>query len=118
MKTFVIGLFCVVAATAAEATPSLTREQAKALVRSANTPQQHLQLAEYYRGEAQRLAEQSREYSAKADVYGNPGGSAVPFRPVAKSETYGMRCRSLSAQYLKDANKAAALADVQARMAK
>ena len=113
MKTVVFGLLCVVAACAAEGTSTLTREQAKALTRSANTPAQHLMLAEYYRGESRRLIAESREYAARADEYDRNPGS----HPVPKYPTYGMHCHSLSTQYLKDANKAAALATAQERMA-
>jgi hypothetical protein len=115
MKTVVIGLFCVIAAGAAEGTPTLTREQARALTRSANTPAQHLMLAEYYRGESQRLIAESQEYAARAAEY--DGNSRIPFRPVPKYPTSATSYRSLSAQYLKDANKAAELATAQERLA-
>jgi len=113
MKTVVIGLLCVIAAVAAEETPTLSREQAKVLARSANTPARHLMLAEYYRRESRHLIAESREYAAKADEYDRNPGS----HPVPKYPTYGMHCRSLSTQYLKDANKAAALATAQDRLA-
>lgn len=109
MKSIVIGLLCVIAAGAAEGTPALTSEQAKELARSTNTPAQHLMLAEYYRGESQRLIAESRKYAAMADDYDRNPGS----HPVPKYPTYGMHCRALSTQYLKDAYKAAALATAQ-----
>jgi len=114
MKTVVFGLLCVVAAGAAEAS-ILTREQAKALARSANTPAQHLMLAEYYRGESQRLIAESQEYAARADEY--QANSPIPFRPLPKHPTSGTSYRLLSAQYQKDANKAAELATTQERLA-
>lgn len=88
------------------------------MARNANTPAQHATLAEYYRGESMRLIAESRDYAARADEYDrNSGGHPIPFRPVPKSPAYGMRCRSLATQYLKDANKAAALATAQERAA-
>ena len=115
MKTVVIGLLCVIAAAAAEETPTLSREQAKVLARSANTPAQHLMLAEYYRGESQRLIAESQEYAARAAEY--DGNSPIPFRPVPKYPTSSTRYRALSARYLNDANKAAELATTQERLA-
>jgi hypothetical protein len=115
MKTVVFGLLCVVAACAAEGTSTLTREQAKALTRSANTPAQHLMLAEYYRAESQRLNAESQEYATRAAEY--DGNSLIPFRPVPKNPTSGTHYRALSARYLNDANKAAELATAQERLA-
>ena len=115
MKTVVFGLLCVVAACAAEGTSTLTKEQAKALTRSADTPAQHLMLAEYYRGESQHLIAQSQEYAARAAEY--DGDSPIPFRPVPKNPTSGTRYRALSARYRNDANKAAELAAAQEHLA-
>ncbi len=76
-------------------------------------------LADYYRGESQRLIAESRKYAAMADEYDpNSGSHPIPFRPVPKYPTYAMHCHSLSMQYLKDANKAAALATAQERVAR
>jgi hypothetical protein len=114
MRTVVLGLLCVIAAGAAEAS-TLTREQAKTLARNANTPAQHLILAEYYRGESQRLIAESRQYAVRADEY--QANSPIPFRPVPKYPTSATTYRSLSAQYLKSANNAAELATAQERLA-
>lgn len=116
MKTVVFGLLCVVAASAAEGTSTLTREQAKVLTRSANTPAQHLMLAEYYRAESQRLIAESKEYAARAAEYDS--NSPIPFRPVQKYPTSGATYRSLSAKYRSDANKAADLALAQEHLAR
>ena len=119
MKTLAVGLF-VAAATVAisqagtvDGNSGLTKNEVKELTRSASTPEQHLQLAGYYRSQYNTFMDESRTYAAMADeYYRNPGS-----HPIPKFPTYGDHCRSLSRQYLKDANKAEALARVHEQMA-
>jgi hypothetical protein len=72
-----------------------------------------LKLAEYYRWEYNNFMAESRNYAAMADQH------SVPFtlsHPITKFPTFGQHCRSVSEQYLKDANKAEALAHVHEQM--
>ncbi len=119
MKTRAAGLFIALAIVAAsqaktvDGISGLTKDQVKELTSSANTPRQHLQLAEYYRAQYTSLMEESRSYAAMADeYYRNPAS-----HPIPKFPTYGDHYRSLSRQSLKDAKKALELARAHERMA-
>jgi hypothetical protein len=96
MKTLAAGLFVALAAAAVsqagtfDGISGLTKDQVKELTSSANTPQQHLQLAEYYRAQYNNFMEESRSYAAIADeYYGNPSS-----HPIPKFPTCGDRYRS------------------------
>lgn len=103
----------VLQAGTAEGISGLTKEQVKELAKSARTPQQHLQLAEYYRAQYNNFVEESRTYAAMADeYYRNPAS-----HPIPKFPTYGDHYRSLSRRSLKDAKKALELARAHERMA-
>jgi hypothetical protein len=119
MKTLTVSLFIALTAIAisqartVEGISGLSKAQVKELNDSANTPQQHFQLAQYYRAQYNNFIEESRTYAAMAnEYYRNPAS-----HPIPKFPTYGDHYRSLSRQCLKDANKAGALARAHERMA-
>jgi hypothetical protein len=54
---------------AAVAAKHLTRKQAERLVNTANTPEQHGELAQYFRHEAQRKRDKEQYYQEVASTY-------------------------------------------------
>jgi hypothetical protein len=101
------------AAGAVEGNPVLSKGQVKEMARTAHTPEQHWQLAEYYRAESRTLMAESKNYSALADQYDRNPAS----HPIPKFPTFGQHCRQVAAQDLKDAQKADGLAQMHEQLA-
>lgn len=98
---------------AAEPSVELTKKQLKALVANAKTPANHMELAAYYRGEAERLKAKQNEHEEEAAEYYKD-----PLRhPGPKYPTLGQHCRDLAYYYGKAAERAQRLASVHEQMA-
>jgi hypothetical protein len=109
MATLTLALF----AGAAEPPVRMSTKELKALIANAKTPEEHMRLAEYYRGEAERLeAKQQEHQSEAAEYYRDPSR-----HPVPKYPTYGQHCRDLAYNYGTRAQKARALAAAHEAMA-
>lgn len=69
-KPFITSIMCLAlvigislsAAGKAEPSPPLTKQQVKALIKTAKTPEDHLKLARYFRYEAARLTAEAKDH--------------------------------------------------------
>jgi len=117
----VFTLFSVVPvyATPANGQRPLTKRELNTLLKNAKTPADHLQIASYYREEAQRLRSRSEEYLRQAAVY-----DKNPLFPALESKqgtSFGMgasHCRYWAKQDAEAAAKADAQAALHEDMAK
>ncbi len=100
-------------ARAGEPPARMSKKQLKALIASAKTPEDHMKLAAYYRGEAERLqAKQTEHQEEAAEYYKNPLQHLGPKYP-----TLGQHCRDLAYYYGKAAESARSLASGHEQMA-
>ena len=100
-------------AWAVEPSVRMNKKELKALIANAKTPEEHMTLAAYYRGEAERLkAKQQEHQNEAAEYYRDPSR-----HPVPKYPTYGQHCRDLAYNYGKGAQNAQALASAHQAMA-
>src|SRR5258705_1233380 len=68
----------VAAGYSAAGKPSLSKKEVKALIASAKTKEDHLKLAEYYKGEVARLEAEATDHDEMAEMYRkNPTPLAV-----------------------------------------
>jgi hypothetical protein len=101
-------------ARAAESTAPLTKQQVKALIKTAKTPEDHMKLARFYWYEADRLKSEAKDHEEmEADYAANPSN-----HPVPKWPTLGQHCKDLSADYRKAAAEAEQMASLHEEMAK
>ena len=71
----------VAAGYSAAGKPSLSKKEVKALIASAKTKEDHLKLADYYKGEAARLEAEATDHDEMAEMYRkNPTPLAVKHR--------------------------------------
>jgi hypothetical protein len=125
MKSFLNAVFTSVAALAialAIAAPTLravesdplSKQELKALIKSAQAPSEHMKIAAYFRVEAKRLKENAKDHNEMAAEYFRD-----PSRyPIPKYPTMGQHCRELAAAYSTAADKAMSLALEHETMAK
>ena len=100
-------------ARAAQPSVRMNKKQLKTLIADAKTSDDHMRLAAYYRGEADRLKAQQKEHEEEAaEYYKDPSR-----HPVPKYPTLGQHCRDLAYYYGKGAESALALASAHERMA-
>lgn len=100
-------------ARAAQPSVRMNKKQLKTLIASAKTPDDHMRLAAYYRGEADRLKTQQKEHEEEAaEYYKDPSR-----HPIPKYPTLGQHCRDLAYYYGKGAESALALASAHDRAA-
>jgi len=101
-------------AYAVEPAGALTRDEAKALISAAKTPEDHMKLSGYYRAEALKLQAEVKDHEAMAAAYDkNPLA-----HPIPKGPSLGQHCRNL-VKYYGDAAKAHnELADMHEAMAR
>ena len=98
---FLALLACTSAVQAAEASPSLSKKELKAL---SATPAGHERLAAYYREKAQHLRAKAQEFSAQADY--------LATQPATIESKQGISCnctshyRYFSKLYAREANEA------------
>ena len=115
LRTF--GLLLAIVQTAALAQPAiqhrkLTHKQLKNLTASAKTPGEHETLAAYYHAKAQHFwAKYQKEEAALAEYYKDPE------RYRSKYPTEGDTARGLASYYESRAEKAAALENLQEKLA-
>jgi len=68
-----LGLFTLFGASGSQASAAepkrLTHKEVKALISTAKTPEDHMRLAQYFSGEADRLEAESKEHQQLAEVY-------------------------------------------------
>ena len=99
---------------AADSSAPLTKQQVKALIKTAKTPEDHQKLARYYWYEADKLKSEAKDHQEmEADYEQNPSG-----HPIPKWPTLGQHCKDLSASYQKAAEQAEQLAKAHEEMAK
>jgi hypothetical protein len=92
----------------------LTKQQVKALIKTAKTPEDHMKLARYYWYEADRLKSEAKDHEEmEADYAQNPSA-----HPVPKWPTLGQHCKDLAADYAKAAGEAEQMASLHEAMAK
>lgn len=115
LRTF--GLLLAIVQTAALAQPAiqhhnLIHKQVKNLTASAKTPAEHEALAAYYHAKAQHFwVKYRKEEAALAEYYKNPE------RYPSKYPTEGDTARGLASYYERRAEKAAALEELQEKLA-
>ena len=115
LRTF--GLLLAIVQTAALAQPAiqyhkLTHKQLKNLTESAKTPGEHEALAAYYHAKAQHFwVKYRKEEAVLAEYYRNPE------RSPSKYPTEGDTARGLAGYYESRAEKAAALENLQEKLA-
>ncbi len=117
--SFAMLSFASVYAAAANAQRPLTKHELNTLLKNAKTPADHLRIASYYRGEAQRLSSSSQEYLKQAAVYDkNPPFPAMESKHGAAFGMGASHCRFWAKQDAEDAAKAEAQAALHEDMAK
>jgi hypothetical protein len=100
-------------ARGAEPTPPLTKQEVKALIKTAKTPEDHMKLARYYWYEADKLKSEAKDHEEMgAEYYQNPSG-----HPIPKWPTMGQHCKDLSGYYAKAAKEAEQMASTHEEMA-
>ena len=105
----------VAAGYSAAGKPSLSKKEVKTLIASAKTKEDHLKLAEYYKGEAARLEAEATDHDEMAEMYRkNPTPLAVK-HPEAIGEGH---CKEIARRYRESATKTQELAAMHEEMAK
>ena len=95
--------------------PSLSKKEVKALIASAKTREDHLKLADYYKGEAARLQAEATDHDEMAEMYRkNPTPLAVK-HPEAIGEGH---CKEIARRFRESATKTQELAAMHEEMAK
>ena len=104
----------VAAGYSAAGKPSLSKKEVKALIASAKTREDHLKLAEYYKGEAVRLEAEAKDHDEMAEMYRkNPTPMAVK-HPEAFGEGH---CKEIARRYRESAAKTQELAAMHEQLA-
>jgi hypothetical protein len=106
-------------ATGDKTTPVVTKQEFKALLKTAKEPPEHLKIAAYYRQEAKRLYAESKEHSELAEIY----GKHQPFLSMEAKhgDTFAQgasHCRKWATLIAEQAKQAEALATLHEDMAK
>jgi len=101
--------------SAAGQRPSLSRKEVKALIASAKTKEDHLNLAEFYKTEVARPQAEATDHDEMAEMYRkNPSPMAVK-HPEAIGEGH---CKEIARRFRESASKAQELATMHEEMAK
>jgi hypothetical protein len=113
---FLLALATGISSMAVQADPINvpSKAQVKTLMRNAKTPEQHLQIAAYFRAEADALRANATEHEEMAADY--DGNSAT--RSATRGRTLGQHCRALAEVYNDNARKADKQAALHEEMAK
>ena len=107
-----------VQASSAQNTATITKKEAKVLLKNAKTPADHLKIANYYRQEAQRLTARSNNHGAEvAPLMQSRTFAAMDSKHPGAFGPTASHCRYWSAQYAYEAEKAAKLAALHEGMA-
>ena len=86
----------------------LSKKEVKALIVSAKTPEDHMKLASYFRGEAQQMQAKAKYHEEMADLYKNNRSSKLD---MAK------HCQYFADEAKKAAEAANSMADEHEKMA-
>jgi len=86
----------------------LTKKEVKALIVSAKTPEDHLKLASYFRGEAKQQQDKAKYHEEMADLYKN--------NPTPRTQM-SQHCRQFAEEARKAAEAANSMADEHEKMA-
>ena len=102
--------------SAAESKPTLTKKELKVLLKTAETPSEHLQIANYYRQEAQQFSAKVKYHEEMGAQYAkNP----IPNESKFPANTFGAgHCRKFVAEYKAKAKHAEDLAAQHEEMAR
>ncbi len=104
----------VAAGYSAAGKPSLSKKEVKALIASAKTKEDHLKLADFYKGEAVRLEAEAKDHDDMAEMYRkNPTPMAVK-HPEAFGEGH---CKEIARRYRESAAKTQELAAMHEQLA-
>ena len=102
----------VAAGYSAAGKPSLSKKEVKALIASAKTKEDHLKLADFYKGEAVRA--EAKDHDEMAEMYRkNPTPMAVK-HPEAFGEGH---CKEIARRYRESAAKTQELAAMHEQLA-
>jgi hypothetical protein len=108
-------------AAAAENNATLSKKELKALLKTARTPYEHRTIGAYYRQEAQRLTDSSRQHAELAATYEkNPPFTALETKhgfAFGQGVSHCRRWAKLDAEQAEKATKLAALHDEMAQKA-
>jgi hypothetical protein len=105
----------VAAGYSAAGKPSLSKREVKALIASAKTKEDHLKLADYYKGEAARLEAEATDHDEMAEMYRkNPTPLAVKHREAIGEG----HCKEIARRFRESATKTQELAAMHEEMAK
>jgi hypothetical protein len=113
---FLLALATGISSTAVKADPIKVpgKEQVKTLMRSAETPEQHMQIAAYFRTEAEALRAKATEHEEMASRYDRNSATRI----ATRGRTLGQHCRALAEVYNNNARKADKQAVLHEEMAK
>jgi hypothetical protein len=81
-----VGLFITAGSAAAAEPKRLSKKEVKALIAKANSSEDHMQLARYYRAEAERLEAEAADHDDMAAQYRKrpvPAASKTPMHPAS-----------------------------------
>jgi hypothetical protein len=95
---------------AADTAAPLTKQQVKELIKTANTPEEHMKLGQYYRYEADKFKSEAQEHKEMSAEYAG--------RPLPKGYPMSEHCNDLSGYLTRAAQKAERLASMHEEMAK
>ena len=104
-------------ATAAENKPALKKKELMALLANAKTPADHRVIAAYYRYEALRLSDTSKDHFEKTADYKRTSTTAVG-RQVVLYQGLAKHCKRLAQLQTEQAKEAEALATLHEDIAK
>jgi hypothetical protein len=103
-------------ASAATRLGELRKDEVRALIATANTPSQHLRLAQHFEAKAKRFEAESTDHAEMAKLYRARPTASETKRPM--SPDTAAHCDYLAQTLSKAANDARALAAAHERMAK
>ena len=95
---------------AADTAAPLTKQQVKELIKTAKTPEEHMELAQYYRYEADKFKSEAQEHKEMSAEYIH--------HIIPKFPTMSQHCNDLSGYLTRAAGKAERLAAMHEEMAK
>jgi hypothetical protein len=120
--TSMLSLLCFPLAYAApgDKKPALSYKELKALLKTATTPAEHQQIAAYYREEAVRLTQSSKEHEELAEIYKDNAPHPAIAMESKPGDSFGQgasRCRRWGQLEAEQAKLAEALARLHEEMA-
>ena len=112
-------LFFVSGSPARAAEPKrLTHKEVKALIATAKTPEDHIRLAQYFSGEADRLEAESKEHQQLAEVYRHSPIATLMAAKNPMGPQTAAHCEYFAKSLAKAAESARQLAADHGQMAK